>query len=90
MATQLTVNPNLLWDYEFTPEEQQDEAFRRWYIARVLTRGTAKDIQAIGLSTILAYLPHLILPAEIRHFWDWYSSLPETRTRYGHPASSTT
>ena len=79
----LPVNPDLVWDYDLPMEGQQDEAFRRWYIARVLTRGQAQDIRAIGLHTIYIYLPQLTLPAKIRRFWKWYFSLPDVRVRHG-------
>ena len=69
----LPVNPDLIWDYDLPVEEQQDEAFRRWYIARVLTRGQAQDLRAIGLQTIYTYLPQHTLPARIRRFWKWFS-----------------
>ncbi len=79
----LAVNPDLLWDYDFTPEEQQSEAFRRWYVARVLTRGNAEDVRAVGLRVIHTYLPQLILPPHVRRFWEWYFSLPDVEARYG-------
>lgn len=76
-----SVNPDLVWDYEVPPEGDQTEAFRRWYIGRVLTRGRAEDIRAVGLQTIAAYLPDLILPTEIRRFWEWYLNLPAVQER---------
>ena len=79
----VTVNPDLVWDYEIPDAEHQDEAFRRWYITRVLTRGRLDDIRAIGLPVIHTYLPHLVLPERIRRFWEWYFSLPDVRDRYG-------
>jgi hypothetical protein len=85
----LPVNPNLVWDYDIPPEGQQSEAFRRWYIGRVLTRGRAEDVRAIGLRTIYIYLPQLVLPAEIRRFWEWYFSLPEVKKRYAYPVAAT-
>jgi len=84
------VNPDLVWDYELSGGESQSEAFRRWYIARVLTRGRAEDIRAIGLYTIYTYLPQLTLPDRIRRFWEWYFNLPDVKRRYGTPVSSAT
>lgn len=78
----IPVNPALVWDYEIPPEKEQTDAFRRWYLARVLTRGGKDDLQTIGLETIHAFLPHLNLPAEIRRFWEWYFNLPEVKPRY--------
>jgi hypothetical protein len=82
-ALNLPVNPDLVWDYQIPDESEQTEAFRRWYIARVLSRGRADDLKAVGFSTIHAYLSILDLPAEIRNFWEWYFSLPEAQARYG-------
>jgi hypothetical protein len=86
----LPINPDLVWDYEIPPQTRQSEAFRRWYISRVLTRGRAEDVRAIGFHTIYLYLPELTLPAEIRRFWEWYFSLPEVKKRYGHPDTTAT
>ncbi len=87
-SSPLPVNPDLVWDYDIPPESQQSEAFRRWYIGRVLTRGRAEDVRAIGLHVIYTYLPQLTLPTEIRRFWEWYFSLPEVKKRYAHPDST--
>ena len=79
----IPVNPDLVWDYDIPAEGEQSEAFRRWYIARVLTRGKAEDLRAIGLQTIYAYWPLVHLPSEIRRFWQWYFNLLDVRARYG-------
>ena len=79
----MRINEKLIWDYEFSEKERQEEFFRRWYITRVLTRGGIRDIRSIGLRTIQDYLPRLFLPRKIRTFWDWFFSLPELRSRYG-------
>jgi hypothetical protein len=83
------INAGLVWDYEIPDAEHQDEAFRRWYVARVLTRGRSEDIRAVGLDTIHIYLRHLVLPERIRRFWEWYFSLPDVRERYGTADSAT-
>jgi hypothetical protein len=41
------------------------------------------DIRDLGLGTIHSYLPHLVLPAKVRRFWEWYFSLPDVKARYG-------
>jgi hypothetical protein len=79
----LSINPDLVWDYEIPEDERQDEGFRRWYIARVLTRGRMEDVRALGLHTIYAYLPHLVLPDRTRRFWEWYLNQPDVRVRHG-------
>jgi hypothetical protein len=65
------VNRRLIWDY---PREApgDDEAFRRWYVARVLTRGGIEDVRAVGLETIREYLPSIVVPHRIREFWEWF------------------
>jgi hypothetical protein len=84
----LPINPDLVWDYDIPDDEHQDEAFRRWYVGRVLTRGQMQDIQDLGLRTIHAYLPALILPIRIRRFWRWYFDQPDVEARYGPVDSS--
>ena len=84
----LPVNPDLVWDYDIPDDAEQDEAFRRWYVARVLTRGRMQDIRALGLATIHAYLPHLTLPVRIQRFWKWYFDQTDVRARYGPVDSS--
>lgn len=82
--TIIPVNPDLVWDYEIPAEANQSDAFRRWYIARVLTRGCTADLKAIGLQTVYDYFPDLHLPPEIYQFWKWYFSQPEVKQRYGN------
>ena len=68
----MRINPYLIWDYIFTPEEYEQEFFKRWYIARVLMRGGIEDIQTVGVNVIQHYLPTLSIPKRIREFWEWY------------------
>jgi hypothetical protein len=84
----IPINPDLVWDYDIPPAEEQNEAFWRWYIARVLSRGRAEDLRAIGFDAIYSRLPYLNLPSEVRHFWDWYFNLPDVKERYGYPDST--
>jgi hypothetical protein len=42
-----------------------------------------EDVRDLGLRTIHAYLPHLVLPSKLRRFWEWYFDLPDVRARYG-------
>ncbi len=41
----MSINPDLVWDYEIPEDGHQDEGFRRWYIARVLSRGRMEDVR---------------------------------------------
>jgi hypothetical protein len=79
----MSINPDLVWDYAIPEGAHQDEGFRRWYIARVLSRGRMEDVRELGLRTIDAYLPHLVLPHRVRQFWEWYLSLPDVRVHHG-------
>jgi hypothetical protein len=79
----IPINPNLVWDYEIPGDGHQEEGFRRWYIARVLSQGRMEDVRSLGLPTISAYLPHLVLPDRIRRFWEWYLNQPDVRVRHG-------
>lgn len=80
----MPINEKLVWDYDIPPDAQENEAFREWYIGRVLTRGTDNDLRAIGLETIHYYFHRLKLPKRIRDFWEWYFNLPDVVQRYGN------
>jgi hypothetical protein len=80
----IPINEKLVWDMDIPVDAPTNEAFRKWYVKRVLTHGTAADIKAIGLDTIHHYLPRIYLPRDIREFWLWYFSEPPIRERYGH------
>lgn len=69
------INRRLVWDYP-ADAAPDDEGFRRWYIARVLTRGGIDDVRAIGLDTIRESLPEIVIPRRIRQFWEWFFELP--------------
>lgn len=71
----MEINRRLVWDYEIPEEGLSDEAFRRWYLARVLTRGSLADVQSVDLETIRQALPTLVLPARVRRFWELYLGL---------------
>jgi hypothetical protein len=79
----MPINEKLVWDYDIPPDAQTNEAFREWYVKRVLTHGTAADIRTIGLKTIHHYFPRLYLPSDIREFWLWYFEQPVVKERYG-------
>lgn len=74
----MEINRDLLWDYSAEVTED-DEGFRRWYVARVLTRGGIEDVQALGLHAIRDYLPKIVLPRHVRDFWEWFFRLAEAR-----------
>lgn len=79
----ILINKKLVWDYDIPDDAQENEAFRRWYITRVLTHGTAADLRALGLAVVHDYLPSIFLPPEIHEFWQWYFSQPHVKERYG-------
>jgi hypothetical protein len=68
----MDINPHLIWDYSFSPEEYQQDSFKCWYIARVLMRGGIHEIRGVGVENIRKYLPQLSIPRRIREFWEWY------------------
>ncbi len=64
----IPVNKDLIWDYEWKEEEYRTEKFLKWYLARVLTYGTAKDLQYIDFEIIKEYLSRLNIPSHIYEF----------------------
>jgi hypothetical protein len=68
----IEINPALLWDYDFSPEQMQEENFFIWYLGRLLDRGTAAEVKRIHLEVIARYLEHLSIPRRVRRFWQWY------------------
>ncbi len=58
------VNRDLLWDYRWEREEMETEAFERWYVARVLTRGSGDDVRALGLARVGRWLPRPVPRSE--------------------------
>ncbi|MFQ6084454.1 MAG: hypothetical protein ACE5WD_14010 [Candidatus Aminicenantia bacterium] len=79
MRKRFKINKSLIWDYDFEGKYETEE-FKKWYLARVLTRGTAKDIREIGFDIIKEYLPFLNLPRKVREFWVWYFILEENES----------
>ncbi|MBI2554574.1 MAG: hypothetical protein HYV92_09210 [Candidatus Rokubacteria bacterium] len=85
----MKINRHLVWDYPADIPED-DEAFRRWYVARVLTRGGIDDVRAVGLETIREYLPQIVIPRRVREFWERFFGLatadgdPQRGTTLGH------
>lgn len=68
----MKINRDLIWDYQFTPQQMQSQEFKQWYVGRVLMRGSSQDVRNVGFETIRETLPHLSLPKDIRDFWQWY------------------
>ena len=74
MKTQhdIEINPALLWDYDFSPEEMQEERFLIWYLGRLLERGTADEVKRVPTQVIAKYLDRLALSHRVQRFWSWY------------------
>ena len=68
----IEVNPGLLWDYEFSPDNLQEEGFFIWYLGRLLERGTADEVKHLPREIVARYLDRLSIPHRIRRFWKWY------------------
>jgi hypothetical protein len=65
------INKNLIWDYDWNETEYETEEFEKWYVQRVLTRGSLDDIKKVGLEKIREIIEEIMLPRRIRIFWEW-------------------
>lgn len=79
----IPVNENLIWDYEWKDEDCGTELFFKWYLARVLSNGTAKDLKHIEFKVIGKYLRELNIPRVIAKFWFHYLGIRE-EYKYGN------
>ncbi|MCK4453232.1 hypothetical protein KAT67_08715 [candidate division WOR-3 bacterium] len=69
----IPVNEKLIWDYDWSEQEYKTEKFFKWYLARVLSNGTAEDLKNIDFTLINKYLSNIIgIPRFVRSFWEWY------------------
>lgn len=80
----IPVNEDLIWDYDWKEEDYKTEKFFKWYLARVLSYGTAKDLKYIDFEVIRKYLPELNVPRRIFKFWARNLNLKE-ESIYGNP-----
>ena len=79
----MTVNKNLIWDYDWKETDYDTEEFKCWYIARVLSRGTMQDVRGVGIPLIKEYLPKITVPLRIREYWEFYFGRPFAIEKYG-------
>ena len=79
----MEVNKHFLWGYDWKVEEYEREEFKRWYIARVLSRGLAEDVRGVGILLIKEYLPKISLPKSIRESWEFFFSRLWVIKKYG-------
>ena len=79
----MTVNKNLIWDYDWKEADYDTEEFKCLYIARVLMRGSTHDVRNIGFAKIQEYLPKITIPKRIREYWEYVFSLPFIIEKYG-------
>ncbi len=84
----MKVNKALIWDYDWKPEEYDTEAFRTWYMARVLSNGTSEEVRQFDPSFIASHLEALGIPRSVKRFWEWW--LRERGFLHGHPDTSST
>jgi hypothetical protein len=68
----IPVNEKSIQDYKFEFEDYRTERFFKWYLARVLDRGTSRDVSQIPFKIIAKYLNSLRISRDIRAFWEWY------------------
>lgn len=78
----IPVNENLIWDYDWSIEEYKTEKFFKWYLARVLSNGTTKDLKNIDFEIIKKYLKELNIARRIARFWFHYFNIKE-EYKYG-------
>uniref|UniRef100_A0A7C4TI24 Uncharacterized protein n=1 Tax=candidate division WOR-3 bacterium TaxID=2052148 RepID=A0A7C4TI24_UNCW3 len=79
----IPVNENLIGDYDWSEEEYKTGKFFKWYLARVLSNGTAKDLKNIDFKIIKKYLKELNIPRRIARFWFHYFDIKE-EYKYGN------
>lgn len=65
----IPVNEALIWDYEWKEEDYRTERFFKWYLARVLSNGTAKELKNVDFKIIGKYLKQLNISRTIAKFW---------------------
>ena len=82
----MKVNRSLIWDYAFSEKDYDTDTFKEWYLARVLSNGSAEDIRnAGGVEAVRQYYLKLHLPLEVERLWSWYLGIPGPRTElYDH------
>jgi hypothetical protein len=86
----MKVNKALLWDMPWTEADYETEAFRRWYYARVLERGTAAEVRELDFALIARWLPDLEVSRDVRRFWEWWLNERGDHGQRAHPASTGT
>jgi hypothetical protein len=84
MVLVLRVRRELLWDYDVPSQPEADEGFMALYVGRVLDRGTAEDVRALGLRLICRYLDVAPVRREVAEFWRWWLSASD-RSDHGRP-----
>jgi hypothetical protein len=73
----IPVNEALIWDYDWKEEDYKTERFFKWYLARVLSNGTAKELKYIDFKLIQKYIKELNIPRRIARFWFHYLGINE-------------
>ncbi|MEK7474490.1 MAG: hypothetical protein AAB152_02545 [Candidatus Coatesbacteria bacterium] len=84
------MNKALLWDMPWTEADYETDAFRRWYYARVLERGTAAEVRELDFKLIARWLPDMRIPRTVREFWEWYLSCSNVPGTDSHPTPART
>lgn len=79
----IPVNEKLIWDYDWSEQEYKTEKFFKWYLARVLSNGTAEDLKNIDFTLLKKYLGKLNIARRIARFWFHYLEINE-KYKYGN------
>ncbi|MFQ6091942.1 MAG: hypothetical protein ACE5OR_04560 [bacterium] len=85
MSHRIRFNKSLLWDYDISEKDLENEDVFIFYLSRVLNNGCFGDIAEIPVETIRKYLGRLHLSARVRKFWEWYlgseTEIPQDRKK---------
>jgi hypothetical protein len=78
------VRRELVWDYPIPSDPERDEAFVALYVGRVLDRGGADDVRALGTELIRKHIDAAPARREVLDFWRWWLE----RSQNGDPHRS--
>lgn len=72
MKAKVKFNKKLLWDYEISEQDLENEDVFIFYLSRLLNSGSFNDISKIPSELIKKYIDRLSLSKRVRKFWEWY------------------
>lgn len=87
-AMSVFVRREMMWDYPVPEDPESDDTFMALYVGRVLDRGTAEDVRALGLETIRRYLDVAPARREVIEFWRWWLAFREAGDGDPYPSAA--